>query len=129
MQRVAIRRLGLWSVFKLSLVAYLLLFAIAFVILLGVYLVSLGVGALTAEQQSQALEQIGLSGGLVLLFAFFGGIFAALFYAVMNWLAAVIYNALAAITGGIEVLVEKEAEVGPKPSYEGEQIRGPALPR
>jgi len=97
-------------VFKFSLVAYLILFAIIFVMLLVSYLVALGIGALTAEQQSEALRQFGLSGGVALLLAFFGGIFAALFYAIINWLAAVVYNVLAMMTGGIEVLVEKTEE-------------------
>ncbi len=108
MQRVAIRRLGLWSVFRFSIVAYLILFAVGFVMLLAGYVIALFGGAITPQQETQALQQFGLSGAIALLIVFFGGLFGALFYAVLTWLAAVVFNALSSITGGIDVFVEKE---------------------
>lgn len=107
MNRMAIRRLGLWSVFKFSVVAYLLLFLIGFVMLLVAYLLAMAAGSLNADQQAtQYLQQFGIGGGVFLLVTFFGGILASIFYACVNWFGAVFYNLLAMMTGGIEVALE-----------------------
>lgn len=106
---MAIRRLGLWSVFKFSVVAYLILFLIGFIALLVAYVIGMAVGTLstTSQDATQALQQAGVGGGVALLLIFFGGIFVSIFYAVFNWLGAVFYNLLAMMTGGIEVSLEE----------------------
>lgn len=109
---MAIRRLGLWSVFKFSVVAYLILFLIGFIALLVAYVIGMAVGTLstTSQDATQALQQVGVGGGVALLLIFFGGIFVSIFYAALNWLGAVFYNLLAMMTGGIEVSLEQTEE-------------------
>lgn len=113
MNKVAIRRLGLWSVFKFSIVAYLILFLLGFIMLLVAYLITMIAGSTVAssDQTNQALQQLGLSGGVFLLVAFFGGILMSVFYAACNWFGAVLYNLLAMMTGGIEMSIE-DVEAG-----------------
>lgn len=105
---MAIRRLGLWSVFKFSVVAYLVLFLISFIIMLIGYLIMIAAGALSTDQQAgQYLQQLSVSGGVLLLLIFFGGILWSVFAAVTNWFCALIYNLLAMMTGGIEIKTEE----------------------
>lgn len=83
------------------------MFLLFFIMLLVAYIIALAAGSLSSEQQAgQALQQLSISGGVLLLITFFGGILWAIFSAVGNWFAAVLYNLLAMMTGGIEVKLE-----------------------
>ena len=112
MRRTSIKRVGPWSVFKFSLVAYLIFFLLVFVFFLVSYLIVVGSGLAGAqgEDVAELFRVFGVSGGVALIVVFFGGIFSCVFYAVFNSIGALIYNLIAWITGGIELGLEEREE-------------------
>jgi len=101
----------LWSVFKFSVVAYLVGFLLVFIMMLVAYIIALAAGSLSTDQQAgQLLQQMSISGGVLLLLTFFGGILGSIVCAIGNWFTAVMYNLLAMMTGGIEISIERTDE-------------------
>ncbi len=109
MRRTSIRRIGPWSVFKFSLVAYLVFFLIVFVFFLVSYLIVVGSGVAGAQSEDVAelFKAFGVSGGVALVVIFFAGFFSCIFYAIFNSIGALIYNLIAWVTGGIELGLEE----------------------
>jgi hypothetical protein len=112
LRRTSIRRVGPWSVFKFSLVSYLIFFLLVFVFFLISYLIVVGSGFAGAQSQDVAelFKVFGVSGGIALVIIFFAGILSCVFYAIFNSIGALIYNLIAWITGGIELGLEDKEE-------------------
>ncbi len=112
MRRMLIKRVGPWSVFKFSLVLYLILFVVTFILLLLSYLIVMASGFAGAQGNEMAgvFELLGIGGGVALVILFFIGLFSCLFYAISNSVGALIYNLISWMTGGIELGLEEKEE-------------------
>ncbi|MEW6189718.1 MAG: DUF3566 domain-containing protein [Actinomycetota bacterium] len=107
-----VKRIGAWSVFKFSVVAYLIFFLIFFIFVVLGYLVVLSTGMLGAEGREalETLQALGVSGGIALVVFFFVGIFFCILNTIFNAVIALIYNLIAMITGGIELSLEEKTK-------------------
>jgi hypothetical protein len=107
-----IRRVGAWSVFKFSIILYIIFFLITFVFCVVGYLIVVGSGLAGAQgkQSGELLQIFGVSGGVALVVLFFIGLFSSIFYAILNAVGALIYNIIAWMTGGIELSLEEREE-------------------
>ena len=107
-----IKRIGPWSVFKFSLVLYLILFVIAFIMLLLSYLIIIALGFAGAQgsEMAEVFELLGIGGGVAMVILFFVGLFSCIFYAISNSVGALIYNLISWISGGIELGLEEKEE-------------------
>ncbi len=112
MSRMFIRRVGIWSVFKFSIVLYLVFFLMGFASSVAAYLILVGTGLLGAQSKEagELLQFFGMSGGIALVAFFFIGLFSSIFYAVLNVIGALIYNMVAWATGGIELGLEEKGD-------------------
>lgn len=117
--RMAIKSLGLWSIFKVSLAGYYLFFLVQMIFLALIFLlIGLSGGALVSQLSSQAsatgvdfAELAGALGGSLLvtfLIIFVSGLFAGPVYGLFCVIGALIYNLIGWMTGGVELgLVQK----------------------
>ncbi len=110
MPRMSVKRVGTWSVFKFSVALYLIFFLITFVLILAGYLIIMASGFAGSQstQAAEVLKVLGLSGGVALVVLFFVGLFASIFYAILNAIGALIYILIAWVTGGIELSLEEK---------------------
>jgi len=110
MPRQSVKSIGVWSVFKFTLVYYLLFYLVVCV-MFGVIYVAIMLFASAGASSKDQLNVFGaLAGGGILgaLIAFFAGLLASLFYAAISAIGAAIYNLIGLITGGIELnLIDK----------------------
>lgn len=120
--RVSIRHVGIWSVFKLSVIFYLCAMLVVWLALLIIYLllqaggvldtVSEWAGCLVNEAQgTRACTPVAVNGAAIFTYLFFAGIVFAAAWALINTFAAVMYNLISDLVGGVEVtLSEKRAD-------------------
>lgn len=125
MNKVLIKRVGPGSVFKFSLVGYLLFFVITMVFL-GLVFLWLGSSASellkgSVQNQSQLAQAVSTIAGslLVTYFVIFvGGLISLPFYALFNTIGALIFNLVARLSGGIEIDLKERDEYTHPPGME-----------
>jgi len=117
--KVTIRRVGIWSVFKFSLLFYVCLMLVVWLALLVIFLVLQAGGVM--DQISRWLGQLAgnsqgtkgyvpmrIDGTLIFTYLLFGLGAMAFVWAVINTFVAVMYNLISDLIGGVEVtLAEK----------------------
>lgn len=110
MARQAVKSIGVWSVFKFTLIYYLLFFLV-FMIFTGlIFLVFALFGTAMTEANKQVSTVTGMLGGGLVTFiiVFVVGLISSIFYAAVAAIGAAIYNLIALMSGGIELnLVER----------------------
>lgn len=110
MARQRVKSVGVWSVFKFTLVYYLLFYLSACLIIGLVYIVIMAFASLGVAAKDQANVFGAMAGGGILgaVIAFVCGLFASLLYAAVAAVGAAIYNLISLMTGGIELnLIDK----------------------
>lgn len=120
--RVTIRHVGIWSVFRLSVIFYLCAMLVLWLALLIIYLllqaggvldtVSEWVGCLVNEAEStRACMPVDINGTAIFTYLFLVGIVFAGAWALINTFVAVMYNLISDLVGGVDVtLSEKRAD-------------------
>lgn len=112
--RRLVRRLDTWTVFKVSLIFYLLLLVIVLVAGIVAWRVAGQVGFITDIQKgvrSLADDQsFKLHGGVVFKYSLMGGAALAVAGTILNVVAAMLYNLISDIVGGIQVIVVTEPD-------------------
>jgi hypothetical protein len=119
--RVEIRRIGIWSVFKFSLLFSFCGMLIVFLALLIIYLILQAAGALdslerllgyfvdTGEISNRGPEPVHINGAVVFTYIFLVGCLLAAAWSAINTVVALIYNLISDILGGIEVTLSESA--------------------
>jgi hypothetical protein len=119
--RVEIRHVGIWSVFKFSLLFSFCGMLIVFLALLIIYLVLQAAGALdslerllgyfvdTGEISNRGPEPVHINGAVVFTYIFLGGCLMAAAWSAVNTVVALIYNLISDILGGIEVTLSERS--------------------
>jgi hypothetical protein len=117
--QVEIRRIGIWSVFKFSLLFSFCGMLIVFLALLIIYLVLQAAGALdslerllgyfvdTGEISNRGPTPVHINGAVVFTYIFLGGCLLAVTWSAINTVVALIYNLISDILGGIEVTLSE----------------------
>jgi Transmembrane domain of unknown function (DUF3566) len=106
--RVVIKKLGPWSVLKLSLLFYFCVMVVFLLALVILYLIMTALGTLDAGVK--LLSEVGLvdagfkiHGGWLLVRVFAGGVALVVLWSIVNVFAVFLYNLIADVIGGIEV--------------------------
>jgi Transmembrane domain of unknown function (DUF3566) len=119
--RVEIRRIGIWSVFKFSLLFSFCGMLIVFLALLIIYLILQAAGALdslerllgyfvdTGEISNRGPEPVHINGAVVFTYIFLGGCLLAAVWSGITTVVALIYNLISDILGGIEVTLSESS--------------------
>jgi len=112
--RRLVRRLDTWTVFKVSLIFYLLLLVIVLVAGIVAWRVAGQVGFITDIQKGvRSLaddRSFKLHGGVVFKYSLMGGAALAVAGTILNVVAAMLYNLISDIVGGIQVIVVTEPD-------------------
>jgi hypothetical protein len=110
--RVVVRKVGPWSVFKLSLFFYFCIMLVVVGALTILYLVLGAIGAL--DSLTRLIRDLGLGtkfeihGGWLLQRAFLLGIVMVVLWSLINVFVTFLYNLISDVIGGVEVtLAEK----------------------
>jgi hypothetical protein len=106
--RVVIKKLGPWSVLKLSLLFYFCVMIVFLLALMILYLIMSALGTLDAAVKllsDVALVDPGfkIHGGWLLLRVFAGGVALVVLWSIVNVFAVFLYNLISDVIGGIEV--------------------------
>jgi hypothetical protein len=115
--RVVIRQVAPLSVLKTSLIFYFCVWLIVFLALVIIYMLMSAVGAIDSLEKLLGLffsppgEDISTRGatpieineGVVFTWLFFGGTAMTVIWALLNVLAAFLYNLISDVVGGVEV--------------------------
>lgn len=115
--RVVIRHLAPLSVLKTSLIFYLCVWLIVFLALVIIYMLMSAVGAVDSLEKllglffspvgqdisTRGATPIEINEGVVFTWLFFGGCVMTAIWALLNVLAAFLYNLISDIVGGVEV--------------------------
>lgn len=115
--RVVIRQVAPLSVLKTSLIFYFCVWLIVFLALVIIYMLMSAVGAIDSLEKLLGLffsppgEDISTRGatpieineGVVFTWLFFGGAAMTAIWALLNVLAAFLYNLISDVVGGVEV--------------------------
>jgi type VI protein secretion system component VasF len=109
--RVVVRKVGPWSVFKLSLIFYFVVMLIGWGALLIVYSILGASGAIKSITDLSA--QIGLwdkakaqptiDGRQIFTWLFVAGLVAVVIWSLINFLVALAYNLVSDVVGGLEL--------------------------
>jgi hypothetical protein len=110
--RVVVRKVGAWSVLKLSLIFYFVVMLIGWGALLIVYGILGASGAI--KSVTDLSTQIGLwnptttaqptiHGKALFTWLFFAGVIAVVIWSVINFLIALAYNLVSDVVGGLEL--------------------------
>jgi Transmembrane domain of unknown function (DUF3566) len=110
--RVVVRKVGPWSVLKLSLIFYFVVMLIGWGALLIVYGILGASGAI--KSVTDLSTQIGLwnpttnapptiNGKAVFTWLFIGGVIAVIIWSIINFLIALAYNLVSDVVGGLEL--------------------------
>ncbi len=117
--RVEIRRVGIWSVFKFSLLFSFCGMLIVFLALLIIYLVLQAAGALDSFERllgyffdsgqisNRGPQPVHINGAVVFTYIFLGGCLLAVAWSAVTTLVALIYNLISDILGGVEVTLSE----------------------
>lgn len=109
-----IRRVDTWTVFKVSLFFYLLGLAVLLVAGVILWNVATTFGTIASLQKSIKslfdLTTFQLKPRPLLEYSAAGGVVLALLGTIMNTVAALIYNLISDIAGGIQIVVVTEPE-------------------
>jgi Transmembrane domain of unknown function (DUF3566) len=117
--RVEIRRVGIWSVFKFSLLFSFCGMLIVFLALLIIYLVLQAAGALDSFERllgyffdsgqisNRGPQPVHINGAVVFTYIFLAGCLLAVAWSAINTVVALIYNLISDILGGIEVTLSE----------------------
>ncbi len=104
-----IKRIPIWPVAKISFIVYavvsligMLFFNLMFQSMLGMIPDMLG--------QGLDMGELGMGAGMGFMMAIFMAIPSAIFYTLITIIAVVLYNAIASLTGGVEMEIE-QAEI------------------
>ena len=109
--RVVVRKVGAWSVFKLSLIFYFVVMLIWWGALLIVYAILGTTGAITSLTKLMAgiglwqasNAQPTINGKHVFTWLFIGGVVAVVIWSIINCLVALAYNLVSDVVGGLEL--------------------------
>jgi hypothetical protein len=116
--RVAIRHVGVWSVFKFSLLFYACAMLVVWLALLLIFLVLDASGVIAtigdwlgklsvSTEGTKGYERVNIDGGSIFTWLFVGLAILAFVWAVINTFVAVIYNLISDLIGGIEVTLSE----------------------
>jgi transmembrane protein DUF3566 len=120
--RVTVRRFGLWSVFKFALIFSFCLMVVVWLALMLVFFVlqaagvtdtiAFWVGCVTqgAEGTKETCVATGIDGVKIFTYLFLVGLIMAAAGAVLWTFMALIYNLIADIVGGVEVVLAEKRE-------------------
>jgi hypothetical protein len=112
--RRLVRRLDTWSVFKVSFIFYLLAFLIVLVAGLVTWRVAIQVGFVTDIQKAvRSLfddRKFILHGNVVFKYGTIGGAVLVVVLTILNVVAAMLYNLISDIFGGVQVIVVSEPD-------------------
>ena len=109
--RVVVRKVGPWSVLKLSLIFYFVVMLIWWGALLIVYAILGTTGAITSLTKLMAgiglwqasNAQPTINGNHVFTWLFIGGVVAVVIWSIINCLVALAYNLVSDVVGGLEL--------------------------
>lgn len=115
--RVVIRQVAPLSVLKTSLIFYLCVWLIVFLALAIIYMLMSAVGAVDSLEKllglffsppgqdisTRGATPIEINEGVVFTWLFFGGCVMTAIWALLNVLAAFLYNLISDVVGGVEV--------------------------
>jgi hypothetical protein len=117
--KVTVRRVGIWSVFKFSLLFYVCLMAVIWLALLLIFLVLQAGGVM--DQISQWLGQLAgntqgtkgyvpvkIDGTVIFTYLLFALAGMAFIWAVINTFIAVMYNLISDLIGGVEITLSEK---------------------
>jgi hypothetical protein len=112
MARVVIRKVGPWSVFKLSLFFYFCIMLVVLGAFTMLYLVLGAIGALDSVtrliRDLFADQSFKINGGWLLARAFVVGLAMVVLWSLINVFVTFLYNLISDVIGGVEVtLAEK----------------------
>jgi Transmembrane domain of unknown function (DUF3566) len=117
--RVMIRRVGVWSVFKFSLIFYACVMAVLWLALLLIYLVLQAGGVMdtisewlgklsTNTQGTKGYVPVQINGGKIFTALFLAMALLAVVWAVINTFAALMYNLISDLVGGIDITLSEK---------------------
>jgi hypothetical protein len=113
--RVQIRHVGVWSVFKFSVLFYFCLMLVAYFALLIIFLVMRASGAMDPIEKflgeifndtatgTKTPPPLKIDGQLVFTWLFLAGCVGTVVWSAVNVFVALIYNLISDVVGGIEV--------------------------
>ena len=112
--RRIVRRLDTWTVLKVSAVFYLCAWLIVLVAVVLLWIIASAVGSIhDIEKAIRTLFDYNtyrLHAGAVFFYTAAGGLLLALIGTLVNTLAAVLYNLISDVAGGLQVIVLAEDE-------------------
>ncbi len=112
--RRMVRRIDTWTVFKVSLLFYILMLAVVLVAGLVTWSVAQHLGFVNDIQKSvRSLaddKKFILHGGAALKYSAAGGAVLGLIGTLLNTVAAMLYNLLSDVVGGVQVIVVTEPD-------------------
>ena len=112
--RVQIRQVGIWSVFKFSLLFYFCVMLVVYLALLIIFLVMRASGALDpierflgeifiTDNTTKSPPPLRIDGNAVFSWLFLAGCVGTVVWSAVNVFVALIYNLISDVVGGIEV--------------------------
>ena len=116
--RVTVRRVGVWSVFKFSLLFYVCVMAVIWLALLLIFLVlqaggvmdqiSTWLGQLAGNAQgTKGYVPVRIDGAVIFTYLLFGLAAMAFVWAAINTFIAVMYNLISDLIGGVEITLSE----------------------